>query len=80
MNRNNPLFTYLLAFALLQIITHSSGAQVSFDFTSSHRGPMLGELHYGIFYEEINHAGDGGIYAELIRNGPMEENNSTPHY
>lgn len=23
---------------------------------------------WGIFYEEINHAGDGGIYAELLRN------------
>jgi len=23
---------------------------------------------WGVFYEEINHAGDGGIYAELIRN------------
>jgi len=78
MNRNNPLFTYLLAFALLQIITHSSWAQVSFDFTSSHRGPMLGELHYGIFYEEINHGGDGGLYAELIRNRSFEDNAANP--
>ncbi len=23
---------------------------------------------YGVFYEEINHAGDGGLYAELVRN------------
>ncbi len=23
---------------------------------------------YGIFFEEINHAGDGGLYAELVRN------------
>ncbi|MBQ7916058.1 MAG: hypothetical protein IJ315_04640 [Firmicutes bacterium] len=23
---------------------------------------------YGIFYEDINHAGDGGLYAELVRN------------
>ena len=23
---------------------------------------------YGIFYEEINHSGDGGLYAELVRN------------
>ncbi|MEI7901747.1 MAG: hypothetical protein WCK89_15955, partial [bacterium] len=22
---------------------------------------------WGIFYEEINHAGDGGIYAELVQ-------------
>lgn len=28
---------------------------------------------YGIFYEEINHAGDGGIYAELVQNRSFEE-------
>ena len=28
---------------------------------------------YGIFYEEINHAGDGGLYAELVRNRGFED-------
>lgn len=28
----------------------------------------LNEEMYGVFYEEINHAGDGGLYAELVRN------------
>jgi alpha-L-arabinofuranosidase len=28
---------------------------------------------YGIFFEEINHAGDGGLYAELIRNRGFED-------
>ncbi len=55
-------------------------AQVTFDFTTAHRGPLIGPLHYGIFYEEINHAGDGGLYAELIRNGSMEENGSNPDH
>src|SRR5271157_3218905 len=27
----------------------------------------------GIFFEEINMAGDGGIYAELVRNRSFEE-------
>jgi alpha-N-arabinofuranosidase len=30
------------------------------------KGPELSESMYGIFFEEINHAGDGGLYAELI--------------
>ncbi|HIS69209.1 MAG TPA: hypothetical protein IAA58_07620 [Candidatus Gallacutalibacter stercoravium] len=30
---------------------------------------------WGIFYEEINHAGDGGLYAELIRNRNFAECN-----
>ena len=28
---------------------------------------------YGIFFEEINHAGDGGLYAELVKNRSFEE-------
>lgn len=31
-------------------------------------GPTLSPLQHGIFFEEINHAGDGGLYAELLRN------------
>ena len=27
----------------------------------------LGDL-YGVFFEDINHAADGGLYAELVRN------------
>ena len=32
--------------------------------------PML----YGIFFEEINRAGDGGLYAELVANRSFEDN------
>lgn len=28
---------------------------------------------YGIFYEDINHSGDGGLYGELIRNRSFED-------
>lgn len=31
---------------------------------------------FGLFLEEINHAGDGGFYAELIRNGSFAEANT----
>ena len=27
---------------------------------------------YGVFFEEINHAGDGGLYAELVQNRDFE--------
>ncbi len=30
-------------------------------------------LLWGIFFEEINHSGEGGIYAELVRNRDFEE-------
>ncbi len=35
------------------------------------RGEALGDF-YGIFFEDINHAADGGLYAETIRNRSFE--------
>ena len=55
-----------------------AAAQVSLEFSSASRGPVIGRLHYGIFYEEINHGGDGGLYAELIRNRSFEDNAANP--
>ncbi len=36
-------------------------------------GVKISPMLYGIFFEEINHAGDGGLYAELIRNRSFED-------
>lgn len=41
-------------------------------------GKPISPLLYGIFFEEINHAGDGGIYAELVRNRSFENDAKTP--
>lgn len=35
-------------------------------------GPDIDPTHYGIFYEDINQAADGGLYAELVRNRSFE--------
>lgn len=40
-------------------------------------GPQIGKMHYGIFYEEINHAGDAGLWAELISNRSFENATTT---
>ena len=37
------------------------------------RGHDVDGSLYGVFFEEINHAGDGGLYAELVRNRNFEE-------
>ena len=37
------------------------------------KGERISPSMYGIFFEEINHAGDGGLYAELVRNRSFEE-------
>lgn len=38
---------------------------------TNQRGPVLSDL-FGIFFEDINHATDGGLYAELVRNRSFE--------
>ena len=48
-------------------------AQVTIDIDTQQRGPKVSPMLYGIFYEDINHAADGGIYAELIRNRSFED-------
>lgn len=57
----------------------SATAAVEFGIDASHRGPEIGKLYYGIFFEEINHAGNGGIYAELVRNRSFEDNMGILH-
>ena len=41
-------------------------------------GAKISPLLYGIFFEEINRAGEGGIYAEMIQNRSFEDNTSYP--
>lgn len=48
-------------------------AQVVINIDAGQRGPVISPTHYGIFYEDINHAADGGLYAELIRNRSFED-------
>src|ERR1043165_5379607 len=45
---------------------------------SSKPGPKIASSLYGIFFEEISHAGEGGLYAELIQNRGFEDANLPP--
>lgn len=40
---------------------------------ASQRGPLTSPYQYGLFFEEINHAGEGGLYAELVKNRSFED-------
>jgi len=51
----------------------TASAQISINIDANQRGPKISPTHYGIFFEDINHAADGGIYAELIRNRSFED-------
>jgi len=60
----------LIAFLTFAYAMH---AQVFIDVDAKQQGPAISPTHYGIFYEDINHAADGGLYAELIRNRSFED-------
>jgi alpha-L-arabinofuranosidase len=47
-------------------------ATIGIDVTSP--GLPMSPTMYGIFFEDINHAADGGLYAELIQNRDFEYN------
>ena len=67
MNKKNLLLAVTVATAL------TASAQVTIDIDANQRGPLISPTHYGIFFEDINHAADGGLYAELIRNRSFED-------
>ena len=54
--------------------------QVNFNFNLGLRGPHINDNFYGVFFEELSHAGDGGLYAEKIRNRSFEDNTSTAEH
>ncbi|MCO8274457.1 carbohydrate binding domain-containing protein [Actinoplanes sp. TRM 88003] len=41
---------------------------------SAATGAAIGDEMYGVFFEDINYAADGGLYAELVRNRSFEFN------
>jgi len=67
----------LASLALSAVLGH---AQVTIDIDANERGVQVAPTLYGIFFEEINHAGDGGLYAELISNRSFEDGKDIPHW
>lgn len=63
---------------LLSMIVLRASAQVNIDVDLQQPGHPVSPMLYGIFFEDINHAADGGLYAELIRNRSFEEDPSKP--
>lgn len=70
-----PVWTAVTAAAALVFPAPSSAASPTATLTiqADRPGPAISPTLYGIFFEEINHAGDGGLYAELIRNRSFED-------
>jgi alpha-L-arabinofuranosidase len=69
--RMKRLLVLLCVCCLQGAIGSSQSADVRVDLGQA--GKKVSPNQFGIFFEEINHAGDGGIYNELIRNGSFAE-------
>jgi alpha-L-arabinofuranosidase len=66
------LLVLLSTFLLLPgAVCHAREAHVRVDLSAA--GKKVSPNQFGIFLEEINHAGDGGLYNELVRNGSFTE-------
>lgn len=48
-------------------------ATVTITADTAAKGVPVPASLYGVFFEEINHAGDGGLYGELVRNRSFED-------
>ena len=46
-------------------------SNIKLNIKTKEKGQALGDL-FGIFFEDLNHAADGGLYAELIQNRSFE--------
>lgn len=65
-----------LSFLSLPLLA-SSVAAVTLSVASS-GGNATSGYQYGLMFEDINHGGDGGIYAELIQNRAFQGSTTYP--
>ena len=72
------VMTALLARDARPLESQRVGATGTITVDLSAPGARIPPTLYGIFFEEINHAGDGGLYAELVRNRGFEDANLPP--
>ena len=69
---------FRLALAAMLVAASELQAQPVVKVDYAHMGAKVSPRLYGIFFEEINHAGDGGLYAELVQNRSFEDDAERP--
>lgn len=64
--------TFFSCICLLASTLYAVG-QVHFTLHPDVYGANISESQYGIFFEEINHAADGGLWSEMVSNRSFED-------
>ena len=62
----------LLAAIAVMTVMPAKAENNSFDIDLKKSGAPIQSTMYGIFFEDINYAADGGLYAELVKNRSFE--------
>ena len=62
----------ILAIAAPLLAQEADAQPYQFEIDLSKRGAPIQSTQYGIFFEDINFAADGGLYAELVKNRSFE--------
>ena len=70
MKKSSKVIASLVAAAGLTLPLQAEGAEITAEF-SAQQTPVSKNL-FGIFYEDINYAGDGGLYGEMVQNRSFE--------
>lgn len=66
-------FIPALPLCAMALSCHGAQGREEITITVNERAHPIATSMYGVFFEEINHAGDGGLYAELVKNRSFEE-------
>ena len=61
---------FVFSLAVTSILT--AGAQCVMNLQTKKIGSAVSPTMYGLFFEDINYAADGGLYAELVKNRSFE--------
>ena len=62
----------LISLATIMVTSLATMAQLTMDVNTAKLGAPIQSTMYGIFFEDINYAADGGLYGELVKNRSFE--------
>ncbi len=77
-SRCRSLLTVLLLNAGAALTGQAASETLTID--AAHPAARVSPTLFGIFFEEINCAGDGGLYAEMVRNRSFEDGRRPEHW
>lgn len=68
----------LTLLALVPVVALAAPRRANLILRAARLGASISSTQFGAFLEEINHSGDGGLYAELVRNRDLKEDPNAP--